>query len=579
MLNMAFAFAPKWVILTFLQNLCTEIGTVLTSVMVVEIVYSGIIGNLPYNKVCIYVIAISMFIFSNCVINSVYYGKYYELGIQMIKDRISLLINDKAVRVDIALFQNIEFLNMHSLMQDVFSEKVIEIVQYMAFYVSNILAIILCLIISATISFHTVILGCIFIPLLIVVSNRKKSNVRAMAQNKSEYRKRKEYYASIFSNKEYAEEVRIYPFIDIFKKEMHTTSELLRKKIKKINKQMFLLDLANQGVLDVVIYWGIILYLSINIIKKTYPVSYLLPTAAVVFQLVKRTNAFIGIGPNLKDYAEYEDSYEKFMSASEKVENQQGELLVGDIEQIEIVDLSFRYHENDALILNHVNMKIAKGQKIALVGENGAGKTTLIRILLGLYDNYTGSIFVNGVELHDIDKRSYRSKISYILQSFHIYACSLAENVTLGDEIGNKKKIEKALMNADLYPEVIEHYENPNPFLTKEFTEDGVELSGGQKQKLAIARAYYRNAGVIFMDEPSSALDPLSEARIFDKINALTENKLLLAVSHRLYTIRNVDWIYYLENGRIAEQGTHESLMKLNGRYEGMYTAQGKRFA
>ncbi len=578
MLNMAFDFAPKWVILTFIQNLCTAIGTVLTSVMVVEIVYSGIIGDLSYNKVHIYVITISIFIFGSCVVNSVYYGKYYEIGMQTIKDRISLLINNKASSVDIALFQNIDFLNLHSLMQNAFSQKVIEVVSYLAFYLSNILAIILCLVISATISLHTVIMGCLFIPLLIAVSNRKKSNMRVIEKNRSQYKKRKEYYTSIFSNKEYAEEVRLYPFINIFKEEIHSVSESLVEKLKKVNKKIFFLDLVNQGILEIVVYWGIILYLSFKIVEKTYPVSYLLPTAAVVFQLVKRTNAFVGIGPNLKNFAEYQDYYDNFMSAGTEVDNQQEKVLTQDIEQINIVNLSFRYNEGDALILNNINMQISKGQKIALVGENGAGKTTLIRLLLGLYDNYSGNIFVDGIELRQIDKKKYRLKISYILQTFNIYACSLADNVTLGNEMGDKVKVERALIDADLYADIVEHYENSNPFLTKEFAEDGIELSGGQKQKLAIARAHYRNSSIIFMDEPSSALDPLSEARIFNKMNALTESKSLLVVTHRLHMIRNVDWIYYLENGRIAEQGTHKTLMTLKGRYERMYTKQRERF-
>lgn len=210
----------------------------------------------------------------------------------------------------------------------------------------------------------------------------------------------------VFSKKEYVEEIRLYPFIDIFKKEMHSISESLRTKVKKNNKKMFVLDLVNQGILEIGVYWGIILYLSFNVIEKTYPVSYLLPTAAVVFQLIKRANAVIGIGPILKDYAESENFYEKFMSASAEVENQQGEVLDGNIEQIDIVDLSFRYHESGVLVLDHVNMKIAKGQKIALVGENGAGKTTLMRILLGLYNNYTGSVFINGIELRNLDKKA-----------------------------------------------------------------------------------------------------------------------------------------------------------------------------
>lgn len=574
MLKMAFAFAPKWVIFTFLQNIFTAISTVLSSVMVVQAVYNGIIGYSSFSKVAMEIVLVSLFIIANCVINSVYYGKTFELGMQQISDHVTRLINDQTSQIDIALFQNSEFLKLHSLISETFADHLIKIVNYSAFYVANLLAIILCIAISATISFRIILCGCSFIPLLILISNRKKRYVREKSTKHAAYRKQKEYCSGVFSDKEYVEEIRLYPLLDLFKHQMSTISDSLQKAIKTLNGKLFFMDFAEQGILNIVIYWGITYCLSVSILEKVYPISYLLPTVAVAFQLINRVHRIVDIGPHFKNFAEYFDYYTKFMQTSTVVESRKGIELAEPIKEIIIEDLSFRYKNGGEIILSDINMVIKKGQKIGLVGENGAGKTTLIRILLGLYDHYTGHIYVNGIDLRDIDKQSYRSRISHILQKFNIYACSLNENVALGEDHINEVVVQEALTASTLCDDLADS----NPMMTKVFHQDGVELSGGQKQKLVIARGLYRKLGILFLDEPSSALDPLSEKNIFNNINVCTADDILFVISHRLYTIRNVDWIYYMENGRIIEQGNHESLMVQKGKYEKMYTLQMERF-
>lgn len=579
MLKMAYRFAPQWVIFTIVQSIFTALSSVLTSVMVVKVVYNGIIGVESFDRVAVGIALISLFIISNCIINSVYYGKTYGLGLQQIKDHVSRMINTKTVKIDTSLLYDAEFKNIHSMVCETFPTKIMEVVLYMSFYFANVLAIVLCLVISATISYRLVILGCTFIPILVIISKKNKSYKRAVEINKAEFRKQKDYFSKVFSEKEYSEEIRLYPFTYRFKRRLGMITEELIEKVSPKNKKLFIFEFAEQGLLNVVIYWGLILCLSISIIKGVYPVSYLLPTVTVAFQLISRINGLSNIFSSMQDFSKYYEQYNILMHSSTDVEDQNGIMTTESIDEISINNLSFKYRGDEKSTLKNINMHIERGQIVGVVGENGAGKTTLVRILLGLYDNYTGDIYINGINLRALNMQSYRQRISHVLQNFNIFACTLYENIALGKNRIDEKKVFEVLKSSTLLKDMTDCRESDNtfnPIMTKEFDKDGVELSGGQKKKLAIARGLYKESSCIYLDEPSSALDPLSEARIVDIINHKVAEKALLVISHRLNAIKNVDWIYYMENGEIIEQGTHEMLIAMHGKYEEMYNTQTK---
>lgn len=581
MLKMAYCFAPIWVLFTFVQNIFTALSSVLTSVLVVKIVYNGIIGVESFSKVAIEITLVSLFIIANCVINSVYYGKTYELGMQQINDHVSEIINMKISKVDMSLLYDVEFIKLHSVVYETFPDKLIETVLYISFYAANFLAIILCIVISASISFQFVILGCLFIPTLMIVSRKNKCYKRAVAVNKAEYKKQRDYFSKVFSEKEFAEEIRLYPLVDKFKCRLAQVTEALLEKITTLNKRSFILDFTEQGLLNVVVYWGLVFGLSVSIIKGVYPANYLLPTVNVAFQLIKRINSIANIGVSVQDFAKYYDQYNELMRSRSAIEDQKGIVLTDPIEEILIDNLSFKYCDGEKYVLHNVNMRIDKGRKIGIVGKNGAGKTTLVRILLGLYDNYTGAIYINGRNLRELDMHSYRKRISYILQNFNVFACSLYENIALKNDNIDEKKIFDSLYSSTLLEDMADLFKEDilrNPIMTKEFSLEGLELSGGQKKKLEIARGLYKESSFICLDEPSSALDPLSEAKIMDSISKKTEGKCLLIISHKLYAIKNVDWIYYIDGGEVVEQGTHEELMDMKGKYEEMYNIQTRGF-
>lgn len=261
-----------------------------------------------------------------------------------------------------------------------------------------------------------------------------------------------------------------------------------------------------------------------------------------------------------------------------KIESKQG-INVEEFESLEVNNISFSY-KGDYNQLEDVTLKIKKGQKIAIVGHNGAGKTTLVKLLLRLYDVNNGEILYNNDNYKDINVLSLRKEVGAVFQNVEVYAVTIAENILLKTPktIEDFNLIDEALKFSGLDEYVNSLPNGINTLVTKEFDRDGIVLSGGQNQRLAIARGYALNYNLFILDEPSSALDPIAEASVYNNMLTLGKNKTIIFISHRLTTTVNADYIYLFEHGKVIEQGTHEELMKLNKKYKEMFTSQSKKY-
>lgn len=247
---------------------------------------------------------------------------------------------------------------------------------------------------------------------------------------------------------------------------------------------------------------------------------------------------------------------------------------------IEFVDVSFSY-DGEHKILDGLNLKIKANEKVAIVGSNGAGKSTLVKLLLRLYDPDNGKILVNGMDIRDYDVEFYRKNLcSILVQNFQMFALTLYENVKMDlvDKKAEGAELDQALHMVGL-GDVVERLPNQGDSdYSREFNGDGVVFSGGQKQKLALARVLFSDKRMVILDEPSSALDPEAESEFNELVFHMLPERTIVIISHRLSTTKMADRIILIQNGKVAEDGPHSELMKNNGTYANMFEAQSRRY-
>lgn len=256
------------------------------------------------------------------------------------------------------------------------------------------------------------------------------------------------------------------------------------------------------------------------------------------------------------------------------------ELSFDDLEnfEFEFKNVSFKYPGTDKYVLKNINLKLNSYQKIAIVGENGSGKTTFIKLLCRLYDPTEGVVLLNGVDIKEYNYEQYISIFSVVFQDFTLFAQTIAQNVAVSvtyDVENVKKRLEQAG-----FANRLNSLDNEvETFLYKDFEQSGIEISGGEAQKIAIARALYKNSPVVVLDEPTSAIDPISESEIYSKFNDLVNGKTAIYISHRLSSCRFCDTISVFENGNIVQQGTHEKLVAdVNGKYFELWNSQAQYY-
>lgn len=246
-----------------------------------------------------------------------------------------------------------------------------------------------------------------------------------------------------------------------------------------------------------------------------------------------------------------------------------------DTFSIEFKNVSYRYANSETDTIHNLSFKIEKGEKIALVGLNGAGKTTLIKLMCGLYTPDSGSVLIDGKSVSQYNIDEYYSMFSVVFQDIYALPVSIARNVSATtDENTDEKRVIEALKLSGLYEKVESLPNGIQTRLVKSVYDDAIDLSGGEMQKLMLARALYKNGKALILDEPTAALDPIAESRIYEEYSRMSQEHTSVFISHRLASTRFCDRIFFLEKGNIVETGTHSQLMELGGKYCEMYEMQ-----
>lgn len=389
-----------------------------------------------------------------------------------------------------------------------------------------------------------------------------------------------EYYSTMITGEPHAKELRLFGLGDLFCERFRNVREKLREEKLGLIKGLCIEE-ALVSVMTVSLIFGSYAFIAFNAVKGAFTLG----DVVLYFTALQRGQAFLSMAmANLS--ALYEDSlflsyFHEFLQIKTKIQDPPRPVkMPRRLEQgIRFENVHFTYPNTDHEVLHDISLEIRPGEKVALVGDNGSGKTTLIKLLSRLYDVTSGSVLVDGIDVRQFEVEALRKEMSVVFQDYVHYNLTAKENIWLGDvKAGlDLEKIQEAarLGGADSF---IRRYERKYETQLGRLFEDGQQLSIGQWQKVAIARAFFRPAQVIVLDEPSSAMDPLSEYELFKKFYQLSEGKTAIFISHRLSTVTMADRIYMMQGGRVVEAGSHQELIEQQGAYANLFETQAQYY-
>ena len=494
---------------------------------------------------------------------------------------IDLQIQRKLTQLDPATFENSEFQNLLSQLEGVKGTIGVNVMRITAIIDSAFKFITASIVVSITFPLFVPLMLIAVIPSFFSLDQYRNKVWKYFVEERSLLVRVSQYIKNLLSQDGTSKEVAIYKTGDVLYNKVKNHQKLYTQKFTKASESG-LPSVVGTRLIELVAF----LFTQYLNLKAVLAGSLGIGQFTLYFQQTQ--NIMLGAHGVLDHYSsinmrnKYIEKYFEFMAMTRVVHSPSEAITVPPSPFppiIEFKNISFKYPNTKRYILKNFNLSIKNGEKIALVGENGAGKTTLIKLLLRFYDVTDGEILVNGINIKNINLEKWYSEIGALFQDFIKYQFTFKENVYFGDQkqINNLELLKDAIKKsgADEYLKDL-----PNKFnqIIGKMFKDGIDLSGGQWQKLALARAFFKNAPILILDEPTSAIDAKAEYEIFQRVQELQKDKTVIIISHRFSTVRNADKILVLNEGAIIEEGSHETLMKMKGLYAELFNIQAKGY-
>jgi len=386
------------------------------------------------------------------------------------------------------------------------------------------------------------------------------------------------YYFKFLHSKELGKDVRIYNMQDMIDKTMEIRSDKLWVFFISSTKKALIYEKI-ADVIRIIFLVSIYSFIGYSAINGVISIGQVTLYIAALTQFMESLNTLMQNYSFLKIQSKYLKNYHMFL----EIENEKYdgtlpiEKRLDNEYELEFKNVSFHYPNSDELILKNVNTKIKVGKKLAIVGQNGAGKSTFIKLLCRLYDPTEGEILLNGIDIRKYDYDEYMKIFSVVFQDFNLFGYTIAENIAVDTEF-DEEKVLNCLEEVGMRERVEKMDNGINSYLYKS-VEEGIEISGGEAQKIAIARALYKDSPIVIMDEPTAALDPLSELEIYENFNKMVEDKTAIYISHRMSSCKFCNNIIVFEDGNIVQKGTHKELLEdAKGLYHKLWDAQAQYY-
>lgn len=582
MLKLIWTIQPQRVIFCAICNILISLKWVFTSIIFIKYIFDNLDNKSNFHEIFIF-ISLSMLFYLMVSAYSCWYNfEFVPLSDNLIYSSLTKIIIDKAMNVELSCYESADFYNKYILalneIENRFKSVLNNIFGIMTQLVSVIYVIYTIFLIDKFVAIFAIF------PLIgnfaigkVINSNNFKRDIEM-----TPYNRKRDYVNRVMYLTEYAKEMRQTKMLNIINKIFDEGYDGIISTIHKYYKKNFLFQII-QSILNFnVVFEGVLVYSAFRtMVSHTMQIGeFTILSSAMVsttWIIINLSNNILEINNNgLFIY-----NFRSFLDYEEKIpENQKGIIPHKDIYRIEFKNVSFTYKYQCKPTIDKLSFVVDAGEKVVLVGTNGSGKTTLMKLLMRLYDPDEGTILINDIDIREYDVCELRRLFGATFQDYQIFSMSVKDNILMSNnKYGNQReKVISALKFSGGYERMLKLDNGIETMLTREFDDDGTILSGGENQKIAIARAFAKDANIIIFDEPSSALDPIAEFILYNNIKLYSFNKITFYITHRLSTATSANKILYLENGRLSEIGDHNTLMNSKGKYWDMFMKQAENY-
>ena len=578
MLKILWRGSKGYVIYTFIKEFNENVFWTIFSVYLTEWIYIAIENKTPFTALASFVGAMCIGHICIHITAAIHQLCEKQFLPKMYRDFYRRVIK-KSISMEYKEFERPDFYDKYTRALNECQWRGNTILYYSAYLVSGIASVIAATVIVADVD--PILL--VFIVPMVAVSMffGKKEGELYYALDFSNTRDGRigGYVKRVFYEKKYAGELRLFGIGRLLLDRHEKAYGEMQERTRQIRRKLCVIEPAKWIIYNLLS--TILPYLYITFVLNTgdaqtaayiamipalSTLSWRTSDAVELIVSLSKESAFVS---NLREFL----SYEPAADADELIKAER-------LSDIEIKNMSFTYEGANKATLHDVNISIRKGEKIAIVGHNGAGKTTLVKLIMGLYEPTEGAIKISGEDISRYEPKSLHRRFGTVFQDLQVFALPLSHNVLMrkpkNDE--ERKLVEDSLRKAQFGDRLDSLEKGIDTMVTKEFDENGMGLSGGEAQKIAIARVFARKPDIVILDEPSSALDPIAEYNMYKNMLTAAEGETVIFISHRLSATRDADRIYMFEQGTVIEQGTHSELMEMNGRYAEMWKLQAQNY-
>ncbi|MBR5769705.1 MAG: ABC transporter ATP-binding protein [Clostridia bacterium] len=486
----------------------------------------------------------------------------------------------KAMELDQCCYDDPEFYNDFIWAIRESDSRVVEIMEDFSIFINRVISSTVILGVLAAMDWIVAVILLVSVGLGFVIMNKMNKVNYEMEEELNPINRRLSYVDRVFYLQDHQKELRQGGIAEHMRNDYQKTTGTKVAGIKKYMGRIFALNFAYSSLLDLIPSAGITIYLVIRyIVDSALSLGAFSASITASFKLYWMISDLGSYLNKFHNHSLYIEKVRKFVGYEPSIKGNVTDVPMFESLSIKGLDFVYPFAKDKPKTLKGIDLEIKKGEKIAFVGYNGAGKTTLIKLLMRLYDATDGEILYNGRSITEFDPGEYRKHIGAVFQDYTVFAATVAENVMGGEYTDEDEESVMSALKAASFDGKLKQLPNGiHSQLTTEFSDEGVGLSGGESQKIAIARVFARPFELIIMDEPSSALDPIAEYEINQSILTNAEGRTVIFISHRLSTTRMADRIYMFDAGEIIESGSHGELMLKNGKYAEMYRAQAKKY-